>query len=492
MSQPETLKYDHLLQECDLLIKAGKINSVVSLISKINLTKIPRNYRQSMAKLFRRAGLVNHGIRLLHPIIRGDKQLIEAPTPSEICEYSALISRIGSIKESLELLKDVNPVTNPEALLYSGFSHVLNWNYIEARKYFEQYLTLEIDNYSRLIAKVNLSACYVGSGDQVSAKVSIDETLQLAREAKSTRLQGNCLELRGQMNVLSFNFPEAKKDLKLAEEIFTSSQSYDALLTGKWQSIIAAFEMKSVEPILSFRTSAEKQKHWESVRESDLFCLMISFDQRMFDQLIFGTPSNAYQKRACELIRHEASEKLIWGDPAAGCIDLADCESESSAGLSAGKKLPQMLLALLKDLYAPRSVAALFSEVYSDEFFDIDSSPYRIRQIIKRLRHWLEENSYNVEIKYEPGGYRLLAKEGFSLLLRKDQTSASISVEILLLSKLRTAFSGKGFCMAEACNVLNISESGFHRFVRLWLQKGLIEKSGKARSTFYRIRQSSL
>lgn len=481
MSRIETLKYDQLLQECDLLIKSGKINSVVSLITKLNLTQIPRSHKQSMAKLFRRAGLINHGIRLLHPIIRNTKELIVAPTPSEICEYSALISRIGSINESLELLKNVNPVTNPEALLYSGYCHVSDWNYKEARKCFEHYLKLNIDDYSRLIAKVNLSACYVGSGELGLAKVLIDETINLAHAAKSTRLQGNCLELRGQMNVLSFNFSAAKKDLKLAEEIFASAQSYDALLTGKWQSIIASFETKSVDPILAFRINAEKQKHWESVRDSDLFCMMISFSQRKFDELIFGTPSSAYKKRAYELVRHEASENLIWGDPASQCIDIA--------GIDVGKKIAQMVLILLKDLYAPRSVASLFSELYPDEFFDIDSSPYRIRQIIKRVRHWFSKNSYNAEIKYEHGGYRLLAKEGFSLLLQKDFGGTSIHPEKLLFLKLKNFFSAREFRIAEACELLQISESGLHRFTRLWLQKGLVSKSGRARATSYRINE---
>lgn len=493
MSRNETQKYEQLLQECDLLIKSGKINSVATLISKLNLVQVPRQHKQSLAKIFRRTGLISQGIRLLHPIIRHNKELVQPPTPSEICEYAALISRIGLIKESLDLLKNVNPNTNSEALLYSGFCYVSNWDYIEAQKYFEQYLTLQIDEYSRLIAKVNLSACYIGSGQLSKAAILIDESLQLSYAAKSKRLQGNCLEMRGQMNVLNFNFLEAKKNLNLAKEIFISAQSYDSLLTDKWQSIIAAFESRSIEPLLFFRKRAENQKHWESVRESDLFRTRIEFNQKIFDQLIFGTPSRAYQNRAYELINRNASEKMIWGDPKSKHIDLVSFTDDSAFTSNTGKKMHQMLQALLNDLYAPRNTASLFSEVYPDECFNIDSSPYKIRQIIRRLRTWFNENSYNADIKYENGhGYRLEIKNGFSFLLNKNQKNSVIVIEDLFYNKLKNVFQNKSFTINEACSKLNISESGFHRFVRKTLAQGLIKKSGKARSTVYTITDKAL
>ncbi len=486
MSQSKTLKYNQLLDQCDLYIKSGNINAVVKLISKINLLQIPRSFKQSFAKIFRRSGLITHGIRLLHPIIRNDKVLTEPPTSSEICEYASLISRIGSSQESIALLADINPTTNPEALLYSGFCHVSNWNYAEAQKHFERYLTHDMDDYSKLIAKVNLSACYVGAGHMNQAIVLINECLEHSVKAKSLRLQGNCLELRGQANALNFNFNQAKKDLALAEEIFKNSQSYDALLIDKWKAIIEAFETKSSDSLVRFRKNAVIQNHWESVRESDLFTSRIKFEQNCFDQIIFGTPSQFYQGRALELVGLPASKQFTWGDHDSAKINLTTAESSDENKLGAGKKMHCLLQSLLGDLYAPRSIAALFADIYPDEYFNIDSSPIRIRQLVQRLRKWFAENSHPVQIFYDITGYRLVVSKGLGFVLDRNSNHALQSADDLFFQKLKTSFKNSFFNINEACCLLDISESSFHRLIRKKMVTGQINKCGKARATTYR------
>lgn len=479
------MNYDQLLVDCDTLLKAGKISSVNELIRHLNFSKVPRKYRQALGKICRRSGLIESGLRLLHPIIRSELALQVPASAAEICEYAVLLSRNGSIDEALKLLDSVDVKEAPEALLYQGFCHVSNWNYQQAASDFEKYLNSEIDTYSKLIAQVNLIASYVANGQLDRAASLLDETLLMAQEFQALRLIGNCLELRAQVSFFRGDFAQARQDLQRSLEVLSQSGSYDQLLIHKWQSTMTALETQDLEPLSKFSAEALEKRHWESVRDTDFYRLKIKFDQKMLDHLLFGTPSPFYCRRVEKELPQKPSEFYIYGSDQGRILDLQTGEIAGSDEIS-GTKIHQMISALLTDFYAPCNVGELFAEIYPDEYFDINSSPVRIRQVLRRVRRWLEANSIPASIEESKGSYKFVINGEFGIRIPFERSpvenTATLWQKALMVFQTDGAFSAE-----EACQKLQISRTSFHRLSTWAIENKYLIKTGRNRATVYRI-----
>ena len=489
MSQAETNKYEKLIAECDLLISQGKIASVGPLIAKLTIAQVPRAYRTALAKICRRAGLVTYGLRLLHPVLRNDQPLALPPSASEICEYSVLLSRNGSINEALELLKGVDPKRSAEALLYQGFCHVSSWDYAAAKQYFERFLASGASDYEKLIARVNMVPCAIATDDLTAAEELVEQSLSIATQANAKRLMGNCHELRAQIHVLKNRFNEAQSDLSKALEIFKDNGSYDELFIHKWQSVIESFKKNSFAPISAFRAEAQARKHWESVREADYYRLRIRFDQNLFDHLVFGTPHVAYRRRIETQLGRSPSQFFVWGDASSSCLDLKTGKIGDREALNSGKMIHQVLSVLAKDFYAPRSTGVLFADLYANEYFDVNTSPLRIRQLLKRTRAWLKSEGLPAAIEEIGGSYRLVLDKGMGFkipLLREGRLSSQQALWETLLSHFNADI---GFTGTDATERLNISRSTFHRLAEWALKDGKLSKTGVGKATVYRLTQ---
>jgi predicted negative regulator of RcsB-dependent stress response len=474
-----------LIASCDALIKAGKLGEVATLISGLNMARVPRQPRQALAKICRRAGMIDRGLRLLQPIIRAQGAEAEKAEAGEISEYAVLLSRNGSIQEALELLAEVDARTCPEALLHKAFCHISNWDYAMAKGLLAEYLLAPVEPYSKLVARVNLASAYLALNEVGAAAEFLGETIELATQAKAWRLLGNCHELRAQARFRSGDFTGARASLAEAEQINGQSNSYDQLLIYKWHSIMDATERRSIEPLEAFRSAALARKHWESVREADLFIVQMRFEQGLFDHLLFGTPQPPYREKIRQLIEREPSPSYFFGRRGGRWLDLELGELHGSDNLSPGKKIHQVIAALTKDFYAPRNVGVLFAELYSGEHFNIDSSPLRLRQAVSRARRWLRENGLAADIESRDG-YRLSIVGDFAIRLPLERPA--VSSHPVLLEKLSRYFRPEDLFSAEdACARLRLSRSGFRRLAS-WAQKdGSLRSFGAGKSVRYAI-----
>jgi tetratricopeptide (TPR) repeat protein len=479
----EEMNYEELLRNCDALIKTGKISEVTEVIRGLNLSQVPRKYRQPFGKICRRSGLVEFGLRLLHPIIRHEK-LLETPASSaEICEYAVLLSRNGSIQEALVLLGSVNFEAAPEALLYQGFCHVSNWNYRQAATDFERFLASQADSYSKLIARVNLTAAYIANGQLDLADHLLNEAIPIAHEHRALRLVGNCHELRAQVSFFKGDFAQARLELERSLEVFSESGSYDQLLIHKWQATMVAMETRSLEALSRFGEEALQKKHWESVRDTDFYRLKIEYNQKAFDHLIFGTPSQFYCDRVQNELNRRPSEFYIFGNEAGQIFDLQTGRLAESDEIS-GTKIHQAISALLRDFYAPRNIGQLFAEIYPNDYFDIESSPNKVRQVLRRTRRWMEANLIPAEILEKKGSYQLVIRGDFGIRipLQRDAFNTMSSQ----WQNLKVAFERNDkFTAEEVCRKLKISRSSFHRLSVWALENRFIKKTGSNKATVY-------
>jgi tetratricopeptide (TPR) repeat protein len=478
--------YSELVAKCDSLIKAGKMDEVSALIAKLRPGQVPRDSCQGLAKICRRAGLIGFGLRLLQPIIRHEKPLPSPATAAEICEYAVLLSRNGSIPEAAGLLAGVDVETAPEALLYLSYCHISTWDYAQAAGLLEKYQELASDEYSKLIARVNLISAYLALNQLDSAENLVTETMEAAERAGALRLVGNCLELRSRLNLNRGRFSETRKDLDRALGIFGESQIYDRLFIYKWQAVMTAIETNSAEPIVNFRRQAVLSKEWESVREADLFAVKVRFGQTLLDYLTFGTPMASYRQRIQQEVGREPSASYIFGQDGSHCLDLKTGTFLGGVGkLNPGKKIHQVIAALVRDFYVPRNIGSLFSELYPREYFDINSSPVKVRQLLLRTREWLKENGLGASIVQSEGAYRFVIDGAFGVridLERSAVESASISWE-----RLKSAFPGVRFTARQACSKLQWPRSSFLLIVERALKSGELIKSGTGKATAYRV-----
>jgi tetratricopeptide (TPR) repeat protein len=428
---------------------------------------------------------VESGLRLLHPVIRSNHLLDNPAVPAEICEYAVLLSRNGSVPEALALLNSVDVMVAPEAMLYKGFCHVLNWNYQQAAVEFENFLKSQPDIYTKLIARVNLIAAFVANSQLEAAENLLAETLSMAQEQQALRLIGNCFELRAQIAFFRRDFSKARMDLERSLEVFAQSGSYDQLLIQKWQASMEALETGTLEPLSRFSEEATKRKHWESVRDTDFYRLKIRFDQRAFDHLIFGTPSRFYCQRVQKELSQNPSDFYLFGSETGLVFDLKTGQLSGSDEIS-GTKIHQTFSALLRDFYAPSNVGQLFAEIYPDDYFDVESSPDRIRQILRRARRWMEANAIPAEISENNGGYRLVLKGEFGIRIPSER----VAVDIMSTQwqMLIAAFPSQDqFSAEEACRKLAMSRTSFHRLSVWAIENHLLVKTGINKKTVYLI-----
>jgi tetratricopeptide (TPR) repeat protein len=491
MSRTETdQKYQDLIGECDRLIKAGKINQVIEIISNLVLSQVPRSARHDLAKCCRRTGLISLGLRLLHPVIRGQKFLKQPVNANEVCEYSALLARHGSVAEAIDLLKTVDPTIAPEALLYLGQCHILNWDYAEAIECFTSFLASTADDYSKLIARVNLISGYIVLFQLKEATEILEETVALVQRAGAKRLLANCYELWGQVYFWQHDFPKSRQMLKWATGILDNAQSHDQLLILKTEAIMAALEENSAEPLIELRKLAVQRKHWECVRDADLFLQKVQPDQHQLDHLVFGSPKVAFRRRIETLVEISPSSSYVLGNQKGPQLNLQTGRVTGVDSLPLGKQIHQVISALNRDFYVPTSVGALFHELYPEEYFDIDTSPFRIRQAILRTREWLQKNNIPAVIQQAQGSYRFLITGDFGICIELEQQA--VNPTIVRWRQLKERFApGLSFSSEEACYQMGWSRTTFRRLAEWACQNGQLDRFGVGKATLYQIHSGS-
>ncbi len=482
MATPSAKEHiQNLISEWDTLIRQGQLSRAADQILQINLQQIPRESRKAYASVCRRAGLIAQGLRALQPVVRQPDQ---HQTPEEICEYGALLMRNGSLSEAMSLFTSVDTNQYPLSLLYQGFCHIYSWDYEAAVPRFEATLKSSIDDYSKLIALVNLGASLSSTGRTREAIDVINQAMESATKVSALRLIGNCLEIRAQIHLSENDLAAAKEDLREAQAMFDQNKSYDLLLISKYGAVIQATEEKSLAPLQQFKADALAKKHWESVRDADYFSVKLTFDRKLFDHLLVGSPMAGYRKRVLRELPYEPSRHYTIGREGLRLLDLESGQTDSGAGLSPGKKIHAVLGALAADFYAPRDSGTMFSTLYPNEYFDIGSSPNRVRQAIHRARCWLRAQNLPAEILQDAGKYQLIVQGDFGI--RVPYTRPELQTDVLRFMDMKKALPhGRPFTVGEACTILNISTSTFHRLARHFIKAQKLRRLGVKRATTY-------
>lgn len=457
---------------------------MIRSLTEIEIVKIPRKWRLPLATLCRRVAQIPLGLKILAPVIAPEKNGTP-PSSSELAEYAALLQKFGAVDDALRLLARVDLREVPEALMYKAVCHFSRWEYGDAVPLLESYVDLAVSSYQGLVGRVNLAAALIGTLKFDDAEKLLEENIRIARESQAARLEGNCHELLTQVHLMKRDLVSASRCLEVAETLLVGPQSLDRLFTNKCRAYLTALETRSTKSLLEFRREAVSWPHAETVRETDLFTLMIEPIEELHDTLYFGTPFKGYRSRMEALLgQRQQKTQYILGAAEDPCFDIASGESPFGDSLKPGSSVHKVIGALLRDFYRPARFGSLFGQLFPNEHFDIHSSPARVHQSLRRARRWLLENRVPAEIKETNGTYKLEITGAVSFRLLADREN--LGRHGLLLAQLSSAFPrGEPFTAAAACEKLEMTTSSFHRFLQPMLESGRVEKFGASTSTVY-------
>lgn len=369
----------------------------------------------------------------------------------------------------------------PQAALYTAFCHMAKWDYACGANELLRYLHTCPPAYQALLARVNLAACQVNNGEWEAARENLMGIISVCEREGHLRLLANARELNGQLHLHQRDWNGARAQLNQAAELLGSDTTYDRLFIEKWNAILNGLELGSELPILSFREKARTLDHWESVRDSDRFALMIRFDSERFDFLYFGTPYEIYRQRLIlSLGKKPAAFLYRWGAGTEWKLDL-------SAGTLNGEPVPsgtvRVLSALLNDFYRPLSIGGLFSQLFPGDHFDPLSSAHRVHQTIWRTRKWLAANGVPLRLSALRNSIRIAPAPQVSILIPLHRSDP----ETVWISRLRQEFGDQEFTASEVCQVQHISRPNFQRKIRRCLKKNMVGKRFSGRATRYRV-----
>ncbi len=465
----EKAKLLKLLDDIEVLVRSGQINDAAKSIKGIKMKQVERSNFWRVANLAQRCGLPMFALRALYPLIYGEKSEIRAPSGKELLEYGFSLLMVGASGESKKIFNKIDSEKEKRVELYHAYACITEWNYSEAAQFLNTYIDgfSEEKPYQLYVAYLNLALSQFYSGKVSKALETVTELIDLLDDSEHSFLKANSHELLGQILIEKENNLKAKKELLRAQNLLGNQNSVFNLFIRKSLAIILASEKggaKASDEFKKIRSEALKTQQWEIVRQIDFLTSKFSDDQVKFLNIYFSTPHENYRKYMLDQFSRSSSipETFHIHSPSNGTQEKSMIFDLASGGLK-GKKCVfepgrvehRLLSSLLKDLYKPRRIATLHSEIYPDEYFNPHSSPLKIHQAVRRARKKIKEHNLPLEISETDGSYSIQIKRGARVQV-SSETGAKTSHDHRII-QLRMNFEGDCFSAKDAAETLDLS-----------------------------------
>ncbi|MGE4131803.1 MAG: hypothetical protein AB7F86_09190 [Bdellovibrionales bacterium] len=403
-----------LERETEALVRAGQSRQAAEILKPISFVKIPPTRLVAICGIARRCGLWAQSLRALSPIVRPKVRGSRLATSAERIEYAMNLRHAGAFLEADRILSESDLESDPSVLMARGFGCIYRWDYIQALWFFDRFLASNgISDYSRLIGLVNRLACLVYLSDPRS--VQEFENLDQELEGRGLKLlRSNVLEIFAQFQIDRNYFGEARDLLKQARVLASGDESRPTFAIEKWLRVVDALDRQSIDQLLELRKEGVAKGDWEILRDLDFHLSRVQPDSVWAKRAYFGTPYPSF-RRKLEAVR--SFEERDWLGLGSQKLDPWFPGSEEGSVLHRG------LVLLLSDLYRPLRPGEIFGAIHADEYFDIDSSPSRVRQMISRLKKWIADEKIPVRLESREGAYALRPLSDSKILFRQKQLS---------------------------------------------------------------------
>jgi len=481
-------------------VRAGQGASITRELAKIPRGKIPIELLAKVANICWRISQPSIGLRLLFPELRRQAHRHQDVPPDALVEYAGCLLEVGALGEAKTILKGAYGKT-PRANFYLALLLFKEWDYAGALPLLEAYLAQIPGDYHALVVRVNLAAAYVMNRDFAKATATLKSLREELQRQGHKLLLGNTHEIESQIFFERGDHEGALACLAKSEALLSETRNMGWLYCKKWQFLnklaqnATASRAKSrlVAELKELRERARGMASWETLRDLDLHWALHEKDAALLERVYFGTPAQEYRNR---VLRLSEARGLTIGESArfhvkgeSGGDVLYDLRPQEFIRDGDGTFLiKKLLLILASDFYAPFRVGQLFSHLFEGEYFDVDSSPDRVFQLIRRLRVWMKEEQWRATVEGEARGYRLVFQSGSGF-----QMDRRLPAEILRdkstahLAVLKREFGDRVFTASELCDALRVSRRSANRMLRELKEGERVECLGSGPSTRFKI-----
>lgn len=478
------------ITRCEAKIREGRGGDLIAELRKLNTAKIARQDRLPLANICRRVGQINLGLKILAPVVRADPKLREEPAGNgEKGEYAVLLMKNGSCPEAMRLLKEIDEDPDGKIQLQQAFCHIIQREPAAAAPLLRRYIAHCDWDYSKLIGQVNLASVLIDLGEVKEASSWIEKNIALCEHGGYHRLRANNLELRAQIRVAERDFRGAERDLNAAREILAEDAGTDLLMIRRWQAILRSLSAGDARFLHEFRVEAAQRQHWDSLRETDLYLLKVQYDVARHEHLFFGSPYadfRAHLAREVPVSLHRDVYFYGGSETAFFDVERGIFHGPEAGDFVPGGKSHQLLETLLRDFYRPVSLGGIFTALFPDEYYDVNSSPGRIHQVIRRTRAWIRDRALPFEIVETSGCYRLHVTGAYGFLVGKDRRPVDGN-RLEWERFARSPAAAGDFVAQNIADVLGVSRTRSLELLKWAAQNSLVEKFGNNRATRYRL-----
>lgn len=475
--------------EIDNLIKIGQAAKALKVLRPYVLQPRPRSQKNDLlnaARLCRRSGWPEGGLRLLNRYVRPSLSKVTSASPEEKIEYAASLIALGLISEGRELLSQIKSKEQSSHFLTLGVSYFSEWDYASAIPYLRNYVSAKgINDYQRLIGQVNLLAALVMIREFDEAFALLENLKVQCESEKNFLLLGNLFEIETQAHVQIKNYKKAHECIVRSEDLLSQHTNIDKTFTLKWKAIVAAlnkgWSRSTQAQLLQVKKLAMQKNHWETIRDCDFY--ICKFSKKAPSHLYFGTPYKAYRERIESELNYTPAGPYIWKQNAHAHPTIFD--PNQSSKIKPGQKFFNLLKALASDFYRPHTVFTLFAQLNPGEYYNPISSPASVHQILKRFRQWCEKENLPMRIQEVRSNYNLIFAKDFALKISEQSESGQMTSSEIMKYRFRKGYADSVFSRKNLEEALNLSPRACNLLIAQWLEQKLIKKEGQARSTIY-------
>ncbi len=481
--------------------------------------------RVFIAQLCRRAGIYEEGLKVLSPIIHPEfNSKYNTASEQELLEYANLISHIGSIKESIEILDALDSTLNPKVLLHKAFICFSRWDYVGALTNLQDFTKIVDDNsFDSLVGKANLLMCKVyllreGFETQNSGLIEnqLIDFINLLDQLNFNKLKLSMIEVLGQYFLSQRKFDLAKKyfEILLNESNLTQREK---IFASKWYYINELEQSKTVQDnalkkLLTLKKNSMKVQNFETARDIDFHIGRIFKNEFLLNKVYFGTPFEQFKNRVERQLTQLnlrladifyfnsiSNSNLIYSNATIEYINYIDSESKNVNSMNRSSTFvtpscykinnfdclshleKQTFKLLLQDFYADAKIGSLHAQLYPKEYFNPFSSPQKIHSLVYRLNKSLNTNFLKLSVKFKTSGYSLKVNKNYSFLIEnqlKSEFKSEKRIEVII-SKIQSNFKSKNsFNRKDIETLFNVSARTANNYIGAVLNNGLAIKKG--------------
>ncbi len=477
------------LDSVELLIRDGKIDAARDALRTFVDRHCPRKYVATISCMLRRTGLVDMSLSLLKPW-RGEFK------PAEAAEFAAGLNVIGAYDEAQILLESLNVADYPKILLYQSFLLFRGWKYNESIPKLEAFLKTERDPYNLIVGRINLLAALIVEEMYDLADECAQKLKTLLDGTSYETLKTNLAELQVQRYTSSGEFEKAREWLT-PTNLNSSRSQFLIEKRAFFLECVTSPSRISDTTYESFRRRAWDANDFDSIRDTDFYQGNCQNDIRRLSRVYYGTPFSHYRDMVLSAAIGPEVKKIgefVFTHPLdkvnpPHLLDLGSGDITGAEGLAVGQAMHKLMGLFCRDLYRPLKIGQIFRLLYPGEFYDVDSSPGRVKNVLFRLREFSKTQKLGFEILEKDRGFKLYLGNKFGVKI-PDQSLFEVlqDRQLFLISSLRQKFSGSDFTKAQAMEILNLSSTQAWKVLRGGVDQGLLVNLRQGNKQIYRFK----